>query len=366
MAMIMYAGKGVTGLLLVAAFAVAVEETAEFPRSKPSRVYRPNMDQKQLIEHVMLYEEQWMDVLQEPIKGLGEPPYMGRAFAAPQVIKRAAGHENDDKHDNTTVYNVREIVATVVSHYSGIRSFVEYAAKAVRRALSCYTFRRVLFQLSSILLMVTKEADAIVVLTAADALKKNAAAYMDLLAAVPDDDLTALFRLYWEAINVTQYDEIQHLREQQYPKSLIMSVTELSRNLEEYIADQCHSILTNDEFFRQMGIWKKTPLIKDPNLDLLVKIEDLEKMTNDQYTHMSQYGVNLRIVTMPNRLWSTLYFNKGTPPSIKSDLIETASLVENEVIKMSEANPATADPKHGDTTVQIERIQAPADSESPN
>ncbi|XP_060841805.1 uncharacterized protein LOC132922348 [Rhopalosiphum padi] len=346
----MYAGKGLTGLLLVVAFAVAAEETAEFPRGKPSRLYRPNMDQKQLIEHVMLYEEQWTDVLQEPIKRLGEPPYRGRAFAAPPVIKRAAGQEDDVQHDDTTVYNVREIVATVVSHYSGIRSFVEYAAKAVRRALSCYTFRRVLFQMISILLMMTKEADAIVVLTAADALKRNAAAYMDLLAAVPDDDLTALVRVYWEAVNVTQYDEIQHLRGQPYPKQLLQSVKELSINFEEYIEDQCHSQLTSDELFLQMGIRKKTPLITDPNLDLLVKVEDMVKMNNDQYIYMSRYGVNLRTVTMHSNLWSTLYFNKGPLPQMKSDLIDTTSMVANEMNKTSEA-----DPDH-DPAIKIDRV----------
>jgi len=349
----MYAGKGLTGLLLVAAFAVAAEETAEFPRGKPSRLYRPNMDQKQLIEHVMLYEEQWTEVLQERIKGLGEPPYKGRAFAAPPVINRA---ENDDKHDDNTVYNVREIVATVVSHYSGIRSFVEYAAKAVRRALSCYTFRRMLFQMTSILLMITKEADATVVLTVANALKKNAAAYIDLLAAVPDDDLTALIRVYWEAVDVTQNQKLQRLKEQPYPIQLMQSMKDLNRNLEEYIREQCHSNLTKDEFFQQMGIRKKTPLFEDPDLDLLVNMKDLEVMTNEQYTHMSRYAVNLRTVTMHNRLWSMLYINKGPSIQIKSDLFESSSMAEKEVIKTSEA-----DPNSENSALEIEIIELPAD-----
>jgi hypothetical protein len=329
---------------------VAAEETAKFPRGKPSRVYRPNMDQKQLIEHVMLYEEQWTDVLQEPIKRLGEPPYRGRAFAAPPVIKRAADNENDDLYDDTTLYNVREIVATVVSHYSGIRSFVEYAAKAVRRALSCYTFRRALFQMTTIMLMMTKEADAIFVLAAADALKKNAAAYMDLLAAAPDDDLTVLVRVYWEAVNVTQIDEIKHLRGQAYPKPLMLSVEELTMNLEEYIKDQCDIQLTEDELFLQMGIRKNTPLITDPDLDLLVKVEDMVKMIDDQYLSMSLYGVNLRTVTMPSRQWSTLYFNKVLLPQIKSDLFETTSMVANEMTKTSEVDP------NQDPVVIIERL----------
>ncbi|XP_025190312.1 uncharacterized protein LOC112590915 [Melanaphis sacchari] len=325
--------KGAAALLLVAAFAVAAaDNNARWPRSRPTRVYRPNLDQAQFIEHVMLYEEQWTDVLQELIKEQDVPPNVKRLIGWPPA---AESHGNKEDGDGK-FHDAREIVAKMTTECGDVRSCVEYAAKAVRRALSCYTFRHVLFQVNSIALMMVKNAEPIVVLTAANALKKNAAAYMDVLAASPDDNLIGLLQIYWGAVDFTQYDNVQYLKERPYPEPLVKGVNSLSDKISDYLVDECELPVSQEDFFRRVGIRKKTPLFKDPDLDVIVKTESLMDVTSEHVKRFGEYAKELGIVTLPARQWSALFFDNGMFPT-KSDLRRASTIVRDE-LKMNDTH----------------------------
>ncbi|CAI6368507.1 unnamed protein product [Macrosiphum euphorbiae] len=311
----MYAGgRGAVRLLLVAAFVVAVAGVARRPRqprSKAFRVYRPNMDAGKLLKHVMMHEDEWTDVLQEPIMKLGKPPYEGRGLAGPPV-----GPHSDavsQLAEGMSLYDVREIVAKVTKYYNAIRSFVEYGAKAVRRALACYTFKQVAYQTSSISLLMVKEAEPNIVLQTANAFKKNAASFIDILAAVPDDDLSILLKSYWKSIKVLQYDGIQRLEKLPYPEALVENMKDLTENVNIFLSDYCMPYLTDEDFFKRTGVPKKTPLIKDASLETMMPINTIVDMTRVQSEHMARTARSLGIVTMPDHLWSSLFFYRGRP-----------------------------------------------------
>ncbi|XP_060880286.1 uncharacterized protein LOC132952133 [Metopolophium dirhodum] len=340
------AGRGAVRLLLVAAFVVAVAGVARRPRqprqprSKATRVYRPNMDAGKLLKHVMMREKEWTDVLQEPIKLLGEPPHKGRGLAAPPVGPRKDAASGED--EEASLYDVREIVATVTRYYSTIRSFVEYGAKAVRRALACYTFKQVMYQTSSISLLMVKEAEANIVLQTANAFKKNTASFVDILSAVPDADLSVLLRAYWESIKLLQYDGIQRLEKLPYPEALTKSMTNLTGNVNIFLSKYCMPYATEDDFFQRTGVPQKTPLIKDASIETMMSIEQIANMTREQAQHMARTARSLGIVTMPDHLWSSLFFYRGRPRPDSTYLDVAAPPAGEAAASKSEGGPSVA------------------------
>lgn len=298
--------------MLVAAFAVAVAGEARLKRSKPTRVYRPNKDALRLLDHVMLHEEQWTDVLQEPIKGLDEPPHKGRKFLGiPELLPIPSARTAE--HSTEPVYNVHDIVATVVTHYRAIRSFTEYGAKALRRALACYTFKQVYFQSKTMALMMSKNAEPIVLLTTASDLKKNSSKFVDILSAVPDNDLTLLLDSYWVVIKHLQYEGVQHTDKPPFPQEVIDSMNGLYKKIEVYLLSHCVPYATDEQFLKMIGIPRSTPMIEDPSLRSLISLEELTRVSKEQAEHMARMARRMGNATMTDHLWSSLFLYRGRP-----------------------------------------------------
>jgi len=252
----------------------------------------------------MMREEQWTEVLLEHIKGLGEPPYQGLAFDAPPVVQ-----------PGTTVFDVRDIVATVAGRYITVGSFVAYAAEAVRQALACHAFKHVTFLVDCLTLMIYKRLDSVTVLATVDALKKNAAAYVDLLVAVPyNDDLSTVVRVYWEAIGQTQSDSVQRIVGQPYPPEALKALKKLRKKMFDYMSDRCHKFASDNEFFLRTGVRMMSPLMADNNLHPLAEDENLQAMAVDHAEYMARESRNLGISVMSHEQWSSVYFYRGPPP----------------------------------------------------
>lgn len=349
----MYADKGLAVLLL--ALSAAVAHQTGWPRSKQSRTYRPNMDPRRLIQHVMMHEVEWANVLKESVKVLGDSPHGGYLNGRPSILpppklNPVFEHGDDGKKetadiaDTTASYTVRDIVATVVRHYIGVRSFVEYGAKAVRLATSCYAMRQSMFQFSTIALMMIKGHTALDVVAAVIELKKNAVAYIDVLASSPHENITALYNVYWRAVDVIQDKRIQTLTQIKYPTEMIEGLEKYAENLEKLVNEQCDTVGTQEEILRDMGIEQRPPLLSDSYLDILVQFKDLKHMNLSQTKHVDRYVKKLKMNTMPTRVWSSMFLSKGSLEETKSDLSETMAEVEKQ---LSEEQPAKEETNPG-------------------
>ncbi|KAF0769892.1 Uncharacterized protein FWK35_00013480 [Aphis craccivora] len=350
----MYADKGFLVLLL--ALSAGLAHKTGWPRSKQSRTYRPNMGPRRLIQHVMMHEVQWANVLKERVKVLGDPPHggslnyedddKGPSIWPPPKPEPLVEQGDDKKKEITDIsgtmasYTVRDIVATVSRHFIGVRSFVEYGVEALRLATSCYAMKQSMMQFRNILLMMVKGDSALDVMAAIIALKKNAAAYIDLLAFWPNDDITVLYNVYWEAVDVMQDNRIKSLGQIKYELKMIQKFESYSEYLQNLVGERCEKVWTQDEIFRGMGIEQKPPLLTDPYLDLLVQFKDLKRISVKQTRHVNRFVKMLKINTMPSRMWSSVFLIKGSLEEIRSDLSETTAEVEKE---LSEKHPSTGE-----------------------
>jgi len=331
----MYAGRGAARLLLVATFAVAVADHVRRPRSKPTRVYRPNKDAVQLLEHVMMHEEQWTDVLQEHILLLDDPPHKERMFDAPLLgpLQDTTGYDED------TIYDVRKIVATITRHYVAIRSFVEYGAKALRGALACYTFKQVYFTLRGIEQLIDDDEDPIFVENMADTLKKSTSKYIDLLSAVPNDNLTLLLEAYWKGMELLQSKLVQRTDRQKYPDYFKESMKTFQKKFTGFLRLNCLSYRTAEDFYRITGVPKKSPLLLDPYLQRLVSPNDMAIMINEHGEHMNQNAQGLGFVTMKDHMWPSLFYYRDRPRTDSTKVFEAGPLKIDADPSTSEAEP---------------------------
>lgn len=307
----MFAGRGAARLLLVAVFAVAVADFVRRPRSKPTRTYRPNKNALMLLKHVMMHEKQWALVLQEPIK-LHEnenPPHAEREFRAPSVSLLLSETENPDH----VMFNIHEIVTVVYRHYSLIRSFVEYAAKIVIRALSCFTFKMLTFQFHCIRLMIEKNGDPRDVMATIYNLRNNTAAYIDVLAAVPDADLSTTLNIYWETVRVLQNGSMERLDRQPWPEWMMKIIMETTDNINNYLIGKCRVHEVNEDFYLNTGVRNLPPLFKDISFDTLLDVEKLVDMTREQARFMAQHARDLGIINLPDHAWTSMFFSRGLP-----------------------------------------------------
>lgn len=354
----MYADKGLVVLLL--ALSTALAHKTGWPRSKQGRTYRPNMGPRRLIQHVMMHEVQWANVLKERVKMLSDPPYggslnyenddKGPSIQPPSKPKPLDEQGDDEKKEITDIsgtmasYTVRDIVATISRHFIGVRSFVEYGVEALRLATSCYAMRQSMTHFSNISLMMVKGKSAVDVMAAIIALKKNAAAYLDLLAFWPNDDITALYNVYWEAVDVIQDNRIKSLAQTKYELEMIEKFESYSEYLQNLVNEQCEKVGTQDEILQDMGIEQKPALLTDPYLDVLVRFKDLKQMSVRQTRHVNRFVKKLKINTMPTRMWSSVFLIKGSLEEIRSDLSETTAEAEKE---LSEKHPSTGETSSG-------------------
>ncbi|KAE9536317.1 hypothetical protein AGLY_007106 [Aphis glycines] len=347
----MYAEKGLVVLLL--AFSAAVAHNTGWPRSKQGRIYRPNLGPRRLIQHVMMHEVEWANVLEEKVKVLGAPPYggslnyenddKGPSILLPPKLNSVVEQGDDEKKEiagTIASYTVRDIVATVARHFMSVRSFVEYGAEALRLATSCYTMKQSMLQISTIAMMMIKEHITLDVLAAITALKKNMVTYIDLLAFWPNDNITAMYNIYWEAVDVIQDNRIKSLAQIKYELETIKKFENYRENLQKLINEQCDKVETQDEIFRDMGIEQRPLMLTDPYLDLLVQFKDLKHIDVKQTRYVNLYVKKLKIHTMPTRMWSSVFLIKGSLEETRSGMSETTAEV---LKKMSEEHPTSAE-----------------------
>jgi len=317
----MYAGKGAARLLMVAAFAVAVADAARRPRSKPGRVYRPNKDAVKLLNYVMMHEEDWMDVLKEPIKMPDEPPYTDRTFDPPLLVPM----ERDvtlASYGEYNLYDVRQIVATITRHYVAIRSIVEYGAKALRHALACYTYKQVYFQVRGILHLITRNADWSKFTDTAYLLKKTTSKYIDLLSAVPDNDLTLILDYYWKSIKLLQHKKVESTEEPLYPKYLIDFVKSIRNKTSKYLKSHCAPFKSENEYFQTMGIEEEAPLLTDIYLESTIPNTKMFNMIIEEVEKISHNAQALSINTMTDHTWLSLFYYRDQPRTDSTKLVK--------------------------------------------
>lgn len=297
--------------MLVAAFAVAVAGHVRRPRSKPTMVYQPNKDAVQLLEHVMMHEDQWTDVLQEHILLLGDPPHTKRTFDAPELGPLENIYITE--YGMKTIYDVRNILSTITRHYVAIRSFCEYGAKAVRGAMACYTFKQVYFQWKSIAQLIKDDDDPILVENMAYTLKKSTSTYIDLLSAVPDDDLTLLLEAYWRGMKILQSKLVQGTDRQEYSSYLEELIETFGKKINDFLMLNCLSYKNAEDFYRITGVPKNNTLILDQYLERLVSAKELNVMVDKLGDHMNQNARGLGIVTMKDHMWPSLFYYRDRP-----------------------------------------------------
>jgi len=297
-------------------------------------------------------------VLKEKVIVLGAPPYggslnyenddKGPSFLLSPKPKPVVEEGDDGKEEIGDIagmvasYTVRDIVVTVARHFMSVRSFVEYGAKALRLATSCYSMMQSMTQLSTISMLMAKGHSNLAVVAAAIALKKNTVTYIDLLAFWPHDDITVIYYVYWQVVDIIQGVKIKSLNQIKYSVKIINELNKLVEYLDKLINRQCNNIMiSQDEFFREiLGIDQMPLLIIDPYLDLLVQFRDLKRFSFEHITHVDRYVKKLKINTMPTRMWSSVFLVKGSLEETRSDLSEITEEVEKE---LSKEHPKTAE-----------------------
>ncbi|KAL4149915.1 hypothetical protein QTP88_003766 [Uroleucon formosanum] len=318
----MYAtGRGTVRLLLVVAFVVAVVGVPRQPRSRALKTYRPNKDAAELLDHVMMYEKEWTDVLQEPILLPEEPPYKGRDLGKPPLMPQSdeASSEGPQSNEDSSVtkkmhlYDVHEVVIVVNEYYSAIGSFVDFGAKVVRRALACYTFKRVFYQSKSIYNLMIRNVEPNVLIQLSNSFKKNNVSFIDILSAVSDSDLSIILSSFWKSVKLLQYDGIQQLEKLEYPESLMENMKDLTLKILKFLITNCKPHYIDTEFYLRAGISQNTTIITDSSLEFAMSVEEIIALAQEQSLHMAQTASSLGIVTMPDHLWTSMYYYRGRP-----------------------------------------------------
>lgn len=285
-------------LAVVAAAAMAAAGTI-------SQVFHSNMDTLEFLEHVLNNERNWTPVLGERVKNLGPPPYQDERFKDRLV----AGEYLVDGME----YDVRSVVVAVLNGFSGIRSFVDYAGRAMHSALVCHSFRHLAFQAYYVTLLLIKRADAGLVVMEAGRLRENVAVILDKLVVI-SADLQRVFDLYWETVRLIQSRAPREVRDNTYPDDAKEHVERLHDALVEHMRTNCEPFRWDKQFFDACRIPVTNPLVYDKVMIFEVKVPAIVEIGQAHSRYMSKYFRNLGMETLPRTLWRQIfYYAKNLP-----------------------------------------------------
>lgn len=302
-------------------------------------VYRSTMDALEYLEHVLMNERHWTPVLAERVKNLGPPPYHQDGRFAEHLIA-------DEYLADGWVLDPRTVVVDVVRDRADMRSFVEYAGRTLHAALTCHTFRHLAFQAHYVWLLLTKRADAGLVMLEAGRLRETTAVMLDKLAAYPAD-LQPVLDAYWEAVRLIQSPAPQMLRDNRYPDGAKEPVQVLHGRFAEHLARECEPFAWDKRFFDACGIPVTDNQVYDKVLILNTTVDAITRIGRAHADYVSAYYDQLNLDTLPRALWRQIFYYAKTVPRgdrlNETNLPITAAAARRQLVGTIVARPSATD-----------------------
>lgn len=265
-------------------------------RALQMSVYRSFPTPLEFLRLVVSHEFDWGLILKEKVKNLEPVPYEDRF---PDVI-------------DPIQMDTRAIVLKVLYEYSHIGSFVNYAAAAVHKSLSCYSVKQLAFQSHYLTRMFDKQAEAGVILLELSRIKQTTNMILDKLTIFPTD-LSIVFDMYWEAIRLMQYDVVQYVRFQIYPIMSKAYMDILHKRIINFLTTNCAKPLLDGQFLFDMNI-KVNYLLMDEVLNLIVDLPELKRLSQEHENFVTTYYMSLGYDMLPRLLWNQIfYYSKPIP-----------------------------------------------------
>ncbi|XP_025413010.1 uncharacterized protein LOC112685370 [Sipha flava] len=277
---------------------VLAAATAAMVAAKPL-VYRSNLSELEFIQLVLMNERYWTPVLAERVKNLDQPPYQNARFRN-QLISEEYLVEDMG-------YDVRSVVMRVLEEFTGIRSFVDYAASVLHTALMCHSARHLAFQTYYVALLMIKNAGAGLVAQEAGRLRETVTMMLDKLA-VYSADIPEVFNTYWEAVRVIQSNAPRHVRESRYPRGVEDRVWRVFDVLHSFLEENCEPFSWDRRFFDACHIPVTDDKVFDKVLIADVSVAALREMGSAHVTHVTTYFQRLGLETLPVTLWQQVFY----------------------------------------------------------
>lgn len=268
----------------------------------PIGAYRPNQTTLEFLEHVLMNGDRWSLVLDESVKGLGPSPY-GDRFETAIVPSDRAGPDVE--------LDPRYVLTEVLYRYSTIKSFVNYAARAVHVAFTCFSVKHLAFQAHYVSRLIDMEVEPGRVLAEVTAVKEIAAVIVEKLAVLPAD-LDVMVDSYWELVRLMQYDVVHRIRRSAYPAESKRSARAVYGQLMAYANVNCAAPEFDKRFFGRMGIDVRQEVV-DSVLGLDQHPEKLIRLANDHLSFLAGYYGALDVKSMSRKQWEHLFYYAKEP-----------------------------------------------------
>lgn len=288
--------------------------------ANPLGTYRPNLTSLQFLEHVMTNDDRWSMVLNEWVRGLGPSPYSDRFDDAIVQPKYA----NLDMEVNT-----RYVLTEVMYRYSTIKSFVNYAAKAVHLAFTCFSVKHLAFQTYYVSRLIDMAVEPGRVLAEVTAVKEIAAVIIKMVAVLPAD-LNVIVKSYWELVRLMQYDVVHRVKYSVYPPESGRSAREMYERLMDYAKVNCATPVFNKQFFERIGI-KVGQVVLDSVLGLDTDPETLMRLANDHLSFLVHFYDRLGVKSMSSKQWEHLFYY-AKEPRTKREPDETSGKITDRTL----------------------------------
>lgn len=259
-------------------------------------VYQRSLTLLELLEHVLMHENEWRFILNEPVKNFDPPPYVDRI---PNAI-------------DPTKMNTRVIIQKVVYELSNVKSFVKYAVDILHSSLTCYSLKHLLFQAYYLSRMIDMMAEPGMILIELTNIMQSSNLILDKMCIRPAK-LDTLFELYWEAIRLIQFDIIHHVRHQMYPPNSKEKLDNVCIEIRDYLKLNCAKPLLDSQFIYSME-FEMEDLLMDEVFTLTITIENLTKLTQKHDHFVSTYYRGLGFEVLQRHQWGEIfYYAKLTP-----------------------------------------------------